>query len=60
MTATRPYMRAVHALGLAHREAGDEAAARDCFDKLLEMNPNDNQGVRCLLDGADDAAAPSM
>ena len=40
--ATRPYMRAIKALGLEHHARGDLRAARDCFEALLEMNPNDN------------------
>ncbi len=48
--ATRPYMRAIHALGLAHLQSGNDDQARSCFERLLEMNPNDNQGIRYLLD----------
>ena len=59
-TATRPYMRAIHALGLAQREAGHEDEARVCFDRLLEMNPNDNQGVRYLVEDAEAEMAPTV
>jgi tetratricopeptide (TPR) repeat protein len=59
-TATRPYMRAIHSLGLAHREAGNEEDARVCFDRLLGMNPNDNQGIRYLMDDVGTVSAPSM
>ena len=55
---TRPYMRAIHALGLAHREAGDENEARTCFERLLDMNPHDNQGIRHLIDDATPAMTP--
>lgn len=51
-TAVRPYMSAIHALGLAHREAGDENAASACFARLLGMNPNDDQGIRFLIGDA--------
>ncbi len=46
---TRPYMRARHGLGLSliqlHRY---ENALRE-FEILMDLNPNDNQGVRFLL-----------
>ena len=60
--ATRPYMRAIKALGLEHHARGDLRAARDCFEALLDMNPNDNQGVRQALDvmDAESATAPRM
>jgi hypothetical protein len=47
---TRPYMRAVQALGLALQEAGCADQSRACFDRLLTMNPNDDQGIRYLID----------
>lgn len=50
---TRPYMRAVAALGHAYLADGDETAARACFDRLLAMNPNDNQGIRYLVQELD-------
>ncbi len=59
-TATRPYMRAIHALGLARREAGNEDEARACFDRLLDMNPHDNQGIRFLIEDAELEMAPSL
>lgn len=37
--ATRPYMRAVQALGNALLETGDETDARAYFERLLAMNP---------------------
>lgn len=45
---TRPFMRAMHKLSLAlwDRGARDEAAA--IADRLLRINPNDNQGIRYL------------
>ncbi|MBI5162349.1 MAG: hypothetical protein HY985_00435 [Magnetospirillum sp.] len=49
--ATRPYMRAIQALGETHHEMGNDIAARECFERLLEMNPHDNQGIRFLLAG---------
>ena len=56
---TRPYMRAVHALGLAYRENGENPECRACFERLLAMNPYDNQGIRCVVDEIDgDSGAP--
>jgi tetratricopeptide (TPR) repeat protein len=46
---TRPYMRALHELGLSYEEAGDREETQACFADLLKLNPNDNQGVRELL-----------
>jgi len=46
---TRPYMRAIHELALALEEAGDTAEAEALYRRLLQMNPDDNQGVRALL-----------
>jgi tetratricopeptide (TPR) repeat protein len=56
INATRPYLRAIKALGLFRLEDGDTDGARECFDLLLEMNPNDNQGIRYLM--ADLEASP--
>ena len=58
--ATRPYMRAIKALGIEHLGRGDERAARECFEALLEMNPNDNQGVRQALEAMDAVAASTL
>jgi hypothetical protein len=57
---TRPYMRAIHALGLAYLEVGKEDRARRCFERLLRMNPHDNQGVRFSMERLEGAAAPRM
>ena len=46
---TRPYMRALHELALAREEAGDTDEAEALYRRLLQLNPNDNQGVRALL-----------
>lgn len=43
---TRPYMRAIHNLGIALEAAGDLDEAAECYQRLIDMNPNDNQGVR--------------
>lgn len=49
VTATRPFMRVIKALGDLGREMGDERVAGVCYRKLLAMNPYDNQGVRVLV-----------
>ncbi|TPG44277.1 hypothetical protein EAH89_27400 [Roseomonas nepalensis] len=46
---TRPYMRAVQALGVALCEAGYPDESRACFERLLIMNPNDNRCIRDLI-----------
>lgn len=51
---TRPYMRARETLAQALRDAGRNAEAIAEWQAMLELNPNDNQGVRyslltCLL-----------
>ena len=48
---TRPYMRALQALAEAFRGAGINLDAIQGFEKMLELNPNDNQGVRDPLLG---------
>lgn len=47
-------------LGIEHLGRGDERAARECFEALLEMNPNDNQGVRQALEAMDAVAASTL
>ncbi|HBF28044.1 tetratricopeptide repeat protein [Rhizobium sp.] len=46
---TRPWMRAQHNLGLGLIQLGDWQDAIAVFQRLLDLNPNDNQGVRTLL-----------
>lgn len=46
---TRPYMRARERLAEALWALGDRAAAIAHLWALLELNPNDNQGVRYIL-----------
>ncbi len=46
---TRPYMRAFHGLGLTAWRTGKLEKALDIFKQMLELNPNDNQGVRYLI-----------
>lgn len=46
---TRPYMRARHALALALWGAGEKEEAVRHYQDMLQLNPNDNQGIRYLL-----------
>ena len=46
---TRPYMRARHGLGLILMQLHRYDEALKEFDILMDLNPNDNQGIRFLL-----------
>jgi len=46
---TRPYMRARHGLGLTLMQLHQYDEALKEFEILMDLNPNDNQGVRFLL-----------
>lgn len=46
---TRPFMRALHLLGLRLWDIGEREAAVGEAEALLRLNPNDNQGIRHLL-----------
>lgn len=46
---TRPYMRALHLLGLEYIRRAELNEAKSVFQHMLKLNPNDNQGVRYLL-----------
>jgi tetratricopeptide (TPR) repeat protein len=48
---TRPYMRALGELANLLRSQGRHAEAIGIYEKMLELNPGDNQGVRYLLLG---------
>lgn len=48
---TRPYMRARGGLALALLELGETDAAIGHLRAMLELNPNDNQGIRYVLLG---------
>jgi len=49
MTETRPYMRAQNGLALLYWENGYLQEAAEVFKEMLELNTNDNQGVRYIL-----------
>jgi len=44
----RPFLRAYHGLALVYQRRGDVRKALRIYENILAMNPNDNQGVRCL------------
>ncbi len=46
---TRPYMRSRHGLGLCYMHLGRFKEALAEFKTMLELNPDDNQGVRFLI-----------
>jgi tetratricopeptide (TPR) repeat protein len=46
----RPFLRCMHGFGLCLWRLGRFAEARRVFDRLLWLNPSDNQGVRFPID----------
>jgi tetratricopeptide (TPR) repeat protein len=48
---TRPWMRALDRLASEQKEAGLNLDAIGIYERMLELNPNDNQGVRDPLLG---------
>jgi len=42
----RPFLRCLHGLGLCRWALGDLMGARAIFERMLWLNPSDNQGVR--------------
>lgn len=51
---SRPFMRALHGRGLCLWRLGRADEARQVFAWMMELNPNDNQGVRFLLADLDE------
>jgi tetratricopeptide (TPR) repeat protein len=51
---SRPYMRALHGQGLCYYRLGRLEEASRAFKRMLELNPNDNQGARFLLRDMED------
>lgn len=49
LLGNRPFLRCLHGLGLCRWRRKDWDGAFDVFDRLLWLNPLDNQGVRFLL-----------
>lgn len=46
---TCPFMRAKEGLAIFHDEYSDKAETKEHYEQLLELNPNDNQGIRYHL-----------
>jgi len=46
---TRPFMRTMHSLGIIYHEAEMYEFAEFYWSFCLDLNPNDNQGIRYLL-----------
>ena len=46
----RPFLRCLHGYGLCLWRMGQLADARQVFERILSLNPNDNQGVRFCWD----------
>ena len=44
----RPFLRCLASWMQAREEAGTRGDALDCARELLALNPNDNQGIRCV------------
>lgn len=47
----RPFLRAYHGLGLCLLDEGKVEPALEIFERLMSLNPNDNQGARALVVG---------
>lgn len=48
-TDNRPFLRCLHGFGLALWRLGLNSNAADVFERMLWLNPTDNQGARFLL-----------
>jgi hypothetical protein len=46
----RPFLRCMHGYGLCLWRLGCFDEAERVFDRMLWLNPSDNQGVRFLID----------
>lgn len=46
----RPFLRCLHGYGLCLWRLGRVAEAQQVFERILSLNPNDNQGVRACWD----------
>ena len=49
LVETRPYMRAKAAYAISLEQAGFDEEAIKQYEELLELNPNDNQGIREVI-----------
>ena len=50
----RPFFRCMHGYGLSLWRSGQTEEAGEVLDRMLWLNPTDNQGIRFLLDNIDD------
>lgn len=48
-TDNRPFLRAMHGLGLSHIRLFQLSEAINVFERILAYNPDDNQGVRFII-----------
>lgn len=49
VSKNRPYMMAIQGLGLTNWRQNNVEDAKELFKLLLDMNPNDNQGIRYCM-----------
>lgn len=57
---TRPYMRAIFALGEASEERGDRLTAAHCYESLVRMNARDPLGARFGLERVRPSTGPVL
>jgi tetratricopeptide (TPR) repeat protein len=48
----RPYLRALHVVVLCQMKRGEGASAIAVMERMLRLNPDDNQGIRLLIGSA--------
>ena len=46
----RPFLRCLHGYGLCLWRLGRFEECAQVFDRMLWLNPSDNQGIRCMID----------
>jgi hypothetical protein len=46
----RPFLRCLHGYGLCRWRMGQLPQAQQVFERILSLNPNDNQGIRFCWD----------
>jgi len=53
MIDNRPFLRCLHGYGLCLWRLGEVARAKEVFQRMIWLNPTDNQGIRFLLASID-------
>lgn len=53
MIDNRPFLRCLHGYGLCHWRLGDLVGAKAIFNRMIWLNPPDNQGIRFILAALD-------